>query len=394
MPFARTDERGLDAYPSPRLWKDCKGSQLNEQGLGFFRHETFNGGFATRLLSGPTITLPDPTDAPADADTLRDDLVAVWIPAIEAAFVTAGWPVALTDPTDTPASAAALALNINSVLIPEIVAQFNAVGQGAYGSSITPLPAAPASADAIRETIVATTNPEIEAMFLDLYANQGFSIPNFEMNFDVDTVISAKTGEVGGWLDLETDADDNDAWALLLRPFGEIRLNSGKKMWFEARFELGAVADQGFFVGLAEEAALSRDVVADGCAAIIGESVIGFQVLSGDTDAFDAFFALDGTDVTILADANQAAALELANSGESLDADLVADTPRKVGMRFDGKESLFVFVDGVRVATYSINASTFPNNVNLGFVVALKTGTAAAQSAAIDWIQVAYQEQT
>jgi len=195
---------------------------------------------------------------------------------------------------------------------------------------------------------------------------------------DVATVTSFKAGEIGGYLDVETDGDDNDGAALVTQPIIRFERHSGKEVWLEARLELGALADQGVFVGFAEAAGLTHDVIADGAAALIGESLVGFQILNDDTDAVDAVFKLDA-----------GAAVEM---GSVLNpTPLVADTEFKVGLRFDGRETIKLFFNGDQVVAYNINAATFPVNVDMGFVVAVKTGAAAARSIAIDWVRVAHQ---
>lgn len=223
-------------------------------------------------------------------------------------------------------------------------------------------------------------NTTITAALLARLTAEGLSISG-----DDDTVLTQKTGEQGGYLDIETDGDDNDAAAIFTDPFAQIVLESGNKVWFEARLELGAVADQGVFVGLAEKAALSLDVVADNTAALIGESLIGFQILSGDTDAVDAVFKLDnGTVAVIQSDINLDTAL-------AAPANLAQDTEFKVGFVFDGKHTLSVYFNGTLVAKEVLLASTFPDNVLMGAIVAIKTGTGAAQSIAVDWVRGAAQ---
>lgn len=202
------------------------------------------------------------------------------------------------------------------------------------------------------------------------------SMGALKISGDDDTVITAKAAEPGGYLDIETDADDNDGAALTTNPFAEIEVDSGRKLWFEARVEAGAVADQGLFFGLAEEAALSHDILAADSTALIGESLVGFQVLSGDTDGIDAVFKKDGGTAVKM---------------DALIAALAANTEVKLGLRFDGKRSIELFVDGTKQSTYTIDATTFPVGVKMGVVLAIKTGTAAAQSMAIDWVRTAYE---
>jgi hypothetical protein len=209
----------------------------------------------------------------------------------------------------------------------------------------------------------------------------------FSVDCDDDTVFAFKASELNGYLDGETDGDDNDAFALFTEPMCKIDLNTGQEVWFEARLEVGAVADQGVFVGMAEEAALSRDVIADDAGATIGESYFGFRLLATDTDAFDAVYKLDaGTEVEVLADVTNATAIASADR-----ASVAADTEIKLGMYFNGGDELSYYVNGIKVATATLATSTFPNGVNMAPIVSLKTGTAAAQSIAVDWIAAAYQ---
>lgn len=206
---------------------------------------------------------------------------------------------------------------------------------------------------------------------------------------DTDTVLSAKASEVGGWLDVETDADDNDAVALFSEPLGKVIKNSGRKVWLETNVELGDVdADQGFFFGLVEEAGASRDVLADDVAAggVITESLIGFLVDNGDDDAVDIVYRKDaGTLVTVDSDVTNSTALDSDDRASLLD-----DTPVRLGLRFNGKDKIEFFVNGVVVASQEVD-STIDQSKNYCVIMGLKTGTTAAESFATDWIKYAYQ---
>lgn len=202
--------------------------------------------------------------------------------------------------------------------------------------------------------------------------------PHFTFVGDTDTITTKKAGEVGGYLDIETDGDDNDGAALVTAPILNFSLYSERQVWAEARMELGAVADQGIFFGLAEAAGLTHDVVADGGAALIGESLVGIQILSDDQDAADAVYKLDGGSAVVVRSIMNPAAL-------------TADTEFKIGLHFDGKKTLRFFFDGEKVGEATLSAATFPNNVDMGLVLAIKTGTGAAVSMAVDWIRVAGQ---
>lgn len=201
---------------------------------------------------------------------------------------------------------------------------------------------------------------------------------------DTDTIVAHKAGEMGGWMDFATDADDNDGFAIHTEPMAEIVLNSGKKVWLETHMEVGdADGDQGFFFGFAEEAAQSQDIIADNAGALIGESYFGFRILTGE-DAIDFAYKLDGgTEVVVSSDVTNAAALSAA-------AVLADAVPFKLGMRFDGRETLQIFVNGTKIAELSLTA-LFPVSVDMVAIMALKTGTTAEESVAVDWIRGAYQ---
>lgn len=226
-----------------------------------------------------------------------------------------------------------------------------------------------------------------------LDVNQWSAGGNFKLDADTDTVLTQKAAEQGGYLDIETDGDDNDAAAVFSQVLGKIVRNSGNKLWFEARFEVGAVADQGVFIGIAEEAALSRDILADdvatsGASGLIDESVIGFVIAADDTNGLDIVYSKDaGTPVAVLNDATTSTSY---TDGGGTSAAIVADTERKVGIYFNGRTTLAFFVDGIKVAEQDVD-STVDQDKNYGAIIAVKTGTGAAVSIAVDWVRVAAQ---
>lgn len=193
------------------------------------------------------------------------------------------------------------------------------------------------------------------------------------MNFDGDTdTVFTRLGTLGGVIDIETDGDDNDAAAIFTSPCVKIVPNSGNKVWVEARVELGELADQGFFFGLVENDGLSRDVVADDAGALVGKSLVGFQVLADDTDGLDIVYKR-----------NAGSAVQVGTTKA-----IAAAQARKLGLRFDGARTIEFFVDGVKTDALTIN-NTFPSNVAFGVIACLKTGTGAARSFAADFVRVA-----
>ncbi len=206
----------------------------------------------------------------------------------------------------------------------------------------------------------------------------------FTLICDDDTTLSHKAAELGGYLDIETDNTDNDAWTIHTEPFCKFVPKSGNQVWLEGRLEIGdADADQGFFFGVGEEALQSLEIVDEDCAALFDESYLGFRILDGE-DAIDIAYKVDaGTEVVVASDVTDSDAL--GDDGASL-AD---DTEYKLGLWFDGDETIRFYVDGVEVA--SLAASSIDNTVNFVFASSLRTGGAALQSVAFDWIRMAYE---
>jgi len=214
------------------------------------------------------------------------------------------------------------------------------------------------------------------------------TIPGMSIRADAATVSSYVAGRVGGFLDIETDGDDNDAFTAHSEPLGTVTRNSGKKFWAEVAIELGDVTmDGGLFFGLVEEAGATLELIADNAAALVGESYIGFRVLADNPDAVDIAYKLDaGTEVEVLADATNATAIESASR-----ANLVNDTSVKLAVRFDGRETLHFYVNGVKVATQDVDI-TIDQSKNYAVAVSIKTGAIAAESFAMDFIRFAVKD--
>lgn len=207
---------------------------------------------------------------------------------------------------------------------------------------------------------------------------------------DAATVLSAVTGQLHGVAEIATAATDNNAWALSGQPYGVFQLHSGKRMWLEGRIALTDVAmDGAIFLGWAEEQATPHDIIADNAGGLADTDLVGFQVLADDPNAVDAVFRQQGTaTVEVLADITNAPAIPV---GER--ASLTNNTLLKLGMSFDGKDRLDFFVNGRRVTSvFPVLTSTFPDNVRMGPILALKTGAIAAESLRVDWLQHAHQE--
>lgn len=237
------------------------------------------------------------------------------------------------------------------------------------------------------QTHLAITNPQ---------DSNGIGAGGFSYKGDTDTSITSTADSPSGIVAVETDTTAGDAGSFVSNAFARIVLNSGNKVWFEARVAPGDVDDDmGVFVGFVEEDGADEDVIADDPAtnaSLIGESLIGFFQNNADPDAFNAVYRKDaGTVVEVLADVTNATALPLADRTSLVDG--VPSTGagfHKLGLKFDGRDKLQFFVDGVHVATQTVD-STIDQAKYLAPIAAVKTGDAAAETLFVDFVQAAYQ---
>ena len=208
----------------------------------------------------------------------------------------------------------------------------------------------------------------------------------FNLDCDDDTVLSFKASEDGGYQDIETDGDNGDGWAFFTEPF--CKLTKGRKVWLEGRLELGdADAQQAFFFGLAEEAALSRDFVNDDCDNLITETMIGFRLFD-EEDAIDVIAQKDASaEVVIASDVTNLDVLD-AVLGSGSKAALADNTEIKLGLCYDGDETVEFFVNSVRIIGWSLDSTYYDATKSLAFLAGLKVcDDGDAQSAAFDWVQ-------
>lgn len=196
---------------------------------------------------------------------------------------------------------------------------------------------------------------------------------------------------------------DNHAFAVHTSPLAKVVKNSGTKLWAEVDIALAAIADQALFFGLAESAALDRDVVSDdpsnsAQAGLDGESLIGFvtQQNSSATNKLDAVYQKDADGVVdVLTDATNATALQSRSENGSqiqsdLTGDLSADSFVRLAVVFDGRDKLKFYVKGVKVAEQTVD-NTVDQSKEYGVVLALKNGTAAERTLRYRFFRAAAQ---
>jgi hypothetical protein len=215
----------------------------------------------------------------------------------------------------------------------------------------------------------------------------------FQLTGDTGGVISGvlPADATGGRVDLQTGTTDNDQITLWQQIGPGLNLNSGTKVWYEARFSVGDVTDDmGVFLGLAEEDFLT-DPILDNAATIGAQSAFGFFIASDDPNDLEAIWNLDaGTGTVVLQDITTQT-IYTSQSGDD-SASLASDTYYRVGLKFDGVDTLRWYLNGFEVASLVLVSGTHPVAVEMGPVVSVKTGDGEAESINVDWIRYAHQE--
>ena len=176
---------------------------------------------------------------------------------------------------------------------------------------------------------------------------------------------------------LATGADNDEAYISSNNDkAGIIKADATKNWWFEARVKLSQItAEQGVFVGLAEETGVGADLMTDDTMAMKVLDSIGFQIVHAVAAAaqWQSMMQLSGG-----ARAAVNATLALGSTGYV-----------KLGMK-SVLGTVTFFVDGIADATTVLSsAANFPLDQVMEVVFATKTGKAAANSLDIDWWKVA-----
>jgi hypothetical protein len=205
-----------------------------------------------------------------------------------------------------------------------------------------------------------------------------------------------------------TGSTDNNSLAMLTSAMAKMVKNGNNRLWFEADIALAEIADQAVFVGLAEQATLDRDIVSDNPgndsqAGLSDNDLVGFvsQQNSSSTNKFDAVYRQKGDNVqTVLADVGNASAFSPGTAtGVAVDrdqttatkpGDLSADQFVRFGVRFNGRTKVLFFVNGLKVAEQELD-SGFPQDDEMGGIVAIKTGAASARTLRYRFIRTAAQ---
>ena len=159
--------------------------------------------------------------------------------------------------------------------------------------------------------------------------------------------------------------------------------SAGKKLIFEARFKVGQLAKQGFFVGFSAVGQAAAGALVDTTLVPKDVAWLGFNI---------AYHASASTLSFVYKKAGQTMQTPITVSSA-----LVSDTWYKVGFIYDPaaspSERLKVYLDnvevfksdGTRITHSDLIADTFPKAVPLAPFIGFKSYEAATKTASVDW---------
>jgi hypothetical protein len=185
---------------------------------------------------------------------------------------------------------------------------------------------------------------------------------------------AAVAGQMQGVARLDAPGTDNDESFIAYNndAAGLIKADASHDWWFEARVKLSQIAaEQGVFVGLAEETGIGVDFMTDNTMVMKVVDAIGFQIVHATAAA-----AVWQSIIQLTGGARAAVNATLANGSTNF---------VKLGMKSVSGVVTF-YVDGVANATtVASSATNFPLNQVMSPVFATKTGKGAQNYLDLDW---------
>lgn len=204
--------------------------------------------------------------------------------------------------------------------------------------------------------------------------------------------IERVTDEVSGVVTIEGTTADNDEAYLVSNLLYELKKNNRKKFWLEARFKLlDSNAPQGVIFGLGEDSMLAADALVDNATSLGDYDFIGFAAISGSDggamEDFDSVYheAGDGGAPTVIE-----------TDIVDIDGTDYDDIYIKLGIKFDGKETVSFYLNGVlQATTFDLDSFDTDDQLTeeLGVVLGIKyDGTVTGDGMKVDWIRFACEK--
>lgn len=202
------------------------------------------------------------------------------------------------------------------------------------------------------------------------------------------------TDEANGVLNISgSGAGDDDAYlcsGLLQNEL--IKLNSGRRFWFETRLKMDDTsADVTFLCGLGEAALMiTAATVVEGATRnnIADFDFIGFHTDNDASNqgAMETCYHQDGDGGAVTA-----VQATVRSFGATTTYD---DTYMKLGMRFDGKKTVTFYLDGVALGTTLDIDDLTDNKLDdaLGIIIGIHDLVGSADDLKIDWIRYGHEK--
>jgi len=189
--------------------------------------------------------------------------------------------------------------------------------------------------------------------------------------------IASAAGTLGGYVEFTTATGSNNELYLQLGTLGtetyiEYTKNSGLKSWVEFKLNYPSITNAAnTFIGLAGEGSAAANFIADSGADYADKDLVGFVIWEADPDAIDVNYQITGS--------------AFADGG--LAGVPVAATDVRLGISFDGLETVSFWKDGAVVQTVDVDTVTFPTGEELSPIIALKNGAGDA-AITVDYIKM------
>ena len=206
------------------------------------------------------------------------------------------------------------------------------------------------------------------------------SVPGWDFvgtNADVSQVVDVADGRIL----LAGSGADNDSAFIATPDLYLLTMKNRKRFWLEAYVQLpeaGAADDFAAFVGMVEKVGATAELIADNGATVIDEDFVGFFADTNGT-------AVQAWNATI----NQGGSATLP-ANVLADAVAVSTSWVKLGITFDGEQTIRFYADGVLLATYDVDGLASNTMAHeLCVAIGVKDGEADALGINVGWVRFA-----
>jgi len=178
-------------------------------------------------------------------------------------------------------------------------------------------------------------NPDYVTFFDDFLSDStDDSVDTWTIVKDTGASVAPEPDELNGGVELKSTATTDDDGASIQLTDEVFALESGKKLWYEAKFKVSDADQMDVFAGLCENFATNPE------ACLTSSNRVGFQIDDGGA--------------SILCKSESGDTETSNDSG----VDAADDTYVTVGFKFDGGSSVEFYVNRALVATHTTNIPT------------------------------------